>query len=255
MAQVMSTFSRLEQSRFEAFRRATFSADAVSRFTAHCLIEEQHRPVSQGVRVTTDHERWNHQKNSSNSSNNLHRPPVLSEVCAPGQASEITMIVSTLAKSYAQRLIKAARQHAIERIQQQHSDGVSNGGTTTAPPMPADGIVPISPDDIFKAFEERRANGSDPGFFLQPVSMLQSTRRKSIMQNDYHQSKTKLLAALQAQEDYDNVHGVPMEVDSDGSSNGNKKEQEQEELHDEHSQDGGYDDDDLGVDWGDTNAE
>jgi len=38
MAQVLSTFSRLEQSRFEAFRKAAFPGDAISRYVAHFLV-------------------------------------------------------------------------------------------------------------------------------------------------------------------------------------------------------------------------
>ena len=76
MVKVFSTFSKLEQSRFESFRRVAFSSDAISKYIAQCLID--HHPEARS------------------------RRPSLSEVCAPGQAEEISIVVSTLAKSYAQ---------------------------------------------------------------------------------------------------------------------------------------------------------
>merc|ERR1712161_115599 len=54
MAQVLSTFSKLEQSRFEAFRKASFPRDAISKYVAHCLINEQHRSLSNGFTTDTD---------------------------------------------------------------------------------------------------------------------------------------------------------------------------------------------------------
>lgn len=220
MAQVMSTFSRLEQSRFEAFRRATFPADVISKFVAHCLIEEQHRPVSRGVPISTQLE-----------AQYPSRAPVLSEVCAPGQSSEITMIASTLAKSYAQRLVTAARKRATDRSNIRSNNHNNNGGNVSV----VDGIVSITSDDILKAWRERQAQGLDPGFFLQPYlsqrqppCLLGTTA--TLDQQQSHQRKR--LAALQAQEEYDQVHGVPMEVEDEDNDD---------------------DDDRLDVDWGDDN--
>jgi hypothetical protein len=118
MAQVMSTFSRLEQSRFEAFRRATFPRDAIAKYVAHCLIEEQHRPISRGVlpgNTIQSHVGPDGDNNPQPNSRHRHREPVLSEVVAPGQAEDIALIVSILAKAYAQRLVTAARRHAAIR--------------------------------------------------------------------------------------------------------------------------------------------
>lgn len=157
MTQALSTFSRMEQSRFEAFRRATFSGDAISKYVAQCLIE--HHPESSG------------------------REPVLSELCAPGQAEEITTVVSTLAKAYAQRLVTTARKLAP-----------TNGS--------------IEPQHIMKAYEERRAQGLDPGFFLQP-----SQSGTTIVLKDESYERRRL-AALQAQEDYDKEHAAEEDVDA-----------------------------------------
>jgi hypothetical protein len=154
MAQVLSTFSRLEQSRFEAFRRATFCGDAIAKYVAHCLIEQH--PDAKG------------------------RAPVLSEVCAEGQAEEITVVVSTLAKAYAQRLVTAARRLV---------DGTNNH-------------QPIEPQHIIKAYEDRRAQGLDPGFFLQPAE----SSATLVLKHESHDKRR--LAALHAQEEYDKEHGT-----------------------------------------------
>jgi hypothetical protein len=162
MAQVLSTFSRLEQSRFEAFRRATFCGDAIAKYVAHCLIEQH--PDAKG------------------------RAPVLSEVCAEGQAEEITVVVSTLAKAYAQRLVTAARRLV---------DG-TNQST-------------IDPQHIIKAYEERRAQGLDPGFFLQPAESSSAT--SIVLKHESHDKRR--LAALHAQEEYDKEHGSDDKHDDD----------------------------------------
>mmetsp|Transcript_21863 Transcript_21863/g.51576 ORF Transcript_21863/g.51576 Transcript_21863/m.51576 type:complete len:338 (-) Transcript_21863:72-1085(-) len=262
MAQVMSTFTKLEQSRFEAFRRVTFPADTVSKFVAHCLIEEQHRPVSEGVHVSTE-------KEKSSASITKRRPPILSEVCAPGQASEITMIVSSLAKSYAQRLVTAARQKAIDRITaQQKKDDTADDGRHAAGGGVGDGIVAITRNDVQKALEERRKNGIDPGFFLPPTSTVKYSRNRSILTlNDTESQQLKLLAALQAQDEYDKVHGSAdpeaMDID-DGDEKEETNEQGQSSPQTDpigqdqdhatgHDDDDDSDDDnldDLGVDWG-----
>ena len=166
MAQALSTFSRLEQSRFEAFRRATFPGNAIAKYVAHCLIE--HHPAR-------------------------GRAPVLSEVCAEGQAEEITVVVTTLAKAYAQRLVTAARRLV---------DGPNQ---------------PIEPQHIIKAFEERRAQGLDPGFFLQPA---ESAATISLKDESYDKRR---LAALQAQEEFDKEHGV-----NDGGNDENKEDNSME---------------------------
>ena len=58
MKQVLSTFSKLEQSRFEAFRKASFPGDAIGTYVAHCLIHEQHRSISTGdIKSTSTSER------------------------------------------------------------------------------------------------------------------------------------------------------------------------------------------------------
>lgn len=154
MAQVCSTFNRLEQSRFEAFRRAALPSDAISKYVAHCLIDEH-----TGGGAPT------------------RRAPILSELCAPGQADEICIVVSTLAKAYAQRLVTAAR-----RLTDSSAD------------------EPIQPEHILQAYHNRQANGLDPGFFLQAAP---SSTKVLLKDETYNR---KRLATLKAQEDYDKLY-------------------------------------------------
>lgn len=161
LAQVCSTFSRGEQARFEAFRRSAFPADAISKYVAHCLIEEHGGDMGESRR----------------------RIPRLSELCANGQAEEIAIVVSTLAKSYAQRLVTAARQLCDNPEQ------------------------PIQPEQILEALHARQAKGLDPGFFLQPA-----TSNIRLMDESFPR---KRLAALQAQEEFDKLQTKPG-ADHDG---------------------------------------
>lgn len=160
MAQVLSTFNRIEQSRFEAFRRSTFSGNAVSNWIAHCMIEQ--RP-DEGL---------------------ADQQPILSHLCeTPGQANEITIIVSTLAKIYAQRLCTEARKYAETN-------------------------QPVEPHHILQAFEQRRARGLDPGLFLQPTQSAIAT----VFEDDSFEMRR--LAAVQLQEIYDKQQASKkMEVD------------------------------------------
>lgn len=146
MAQFLSTFNRLEQSRFEAFRRSTFSSDAISKYIAQCLIES----LGDGI----------------------EREPLLSHLCVVGQASEITMVVSTLAKVYAQRLIHEARTFA-------------------------NGRQPVEPQHLMEAIDERNSQGLESDFFLQNSST--SVGSSLGNKNFVHQR----LAAIRLQELYD----------------------------------------------------
>ncbi|KAL3904344.1 MAG: hypothetical protein SGILL_010106, partial [Bacillariaceae sp.] len=213
MAQVLSTFSRLEQSRFEAFRRATFPRDAIAKYVAHCLIEEQHRPVSQGDATAAAKESWEMPRTKP------LREPILSEVVAPGQAEDISVVVASLAKAYAQRLVTAARRQANIRSTAEAAAAAAaseNGNSqfstpnkNSSPRKASPQVSAITPEDIMKAFEERQAQGLDPGFFLQPLQQSQSV----LADNDVHQQKR--LAALYAQEQYDKLHGGPPPSDDE----------------------------------------
>ena len=152
MAQFLSTFNRLEQSRFEAFRRSTFSSDAISKYVAQIMIE--------GLEDGTD------------------RDPVLSHLCSVGQAPEITMVVSTLAKVYAQRLIHETKVVA---------------GTNQA----------IRPQHILQAVNQRLSQSAENDFFLQ--NALEASVSTSSSDENYSAQRQ---AAIRLQELYDSYKGT-----------------------------------------------
>ena len=209
MKQVLSTFSKLEQSRFEAFRKASFPGDAIGTYVAHCLIHEQHRSISTGDidKSTSSSERrggneeaattvvaTNTTSTASIVSNSTRlrylRPttttttttaatgkrrkkkPILSDVVATGQSGDITVVVSTLAKAYAQRLVLAARKYSIERRNRHkisvHDEKNNNDDDNDdEEEEEEEEDIAISPEDILKAYADREVRGLDPGFFLQ----------------------------------------------------------------------------------------
>ena len=208
MAQVLSTFSRVEQSRFEAFRRSTFSRDAISDYIAECMVQTQEqrhglstsgckqyyncktnakpKPTvstrsssTKGQTIDTGTKKIGSAKAAPAASSKTNIK--LENLCVPGQAEEITIVVSTLAKSYAQRLVTAARRKSST------SDN-----------------VPIQPQHILDAFKERQSLGLDPGFFLQPLTTQKSSLTLPIStpigQKEY---KTKRSAVLHYQEQFD----------------------------------------------------
>jgi len=128
MAQMLSTFSKIEQSRFEAFQRVSFRVDAVGDWVAGCL---SHRLGAQS---------------------NLP----LEDLVASGQAGEIRTVVAVLAKTYTQRLVQAAAKMVASK---------TTNNPNVMDPM--SGGPCLQPSDILRALEERQAQGLDPGFFLQ----------------------------------------------------------------------------------------
>lgn len=125
MAQVLSTLSISEKDRFEAFRRGTFRSDAIARYISYRLVEisiSLHRP--------------NH--------NSFVSPwSPLKDLVVPGTGDEIVAIVSSLAKTYAQRLI-----HQCSRKQTDK---------------------PITPDQLRTVQQNAFEMGLDPGFFMEPM--------------------------------------------------------------------------------------
>jgi len=232
MAQVLSTFNRLEQSRFEAFRKATFRGDAISTYVSHCLQVSHERAFARGEK-TRQYLGGNslgvgnasklsgkalHQcpyvlnrqsdattelmgcssstsKIPSSTSNNSdkritskkQRP--LEDMVAPNQAEEIRVVVSTLAKAYAQRLITASRRVAA-----------SEGHDADK--------HPLNPKHVLQAHQSRMKAGLDPGFFLQSPPLSAET---IVVGHSAHaaalgipnRNQLERDAALAAQEDYD----------------------------------------------------
>ena len=169
MAQMLSTFSKLEQSRFEAFRRSTVPADAVHEWLAACLADRY--SISPPV-------------------NGADKSRSLADLVQPGQADSISMVVATLAKVYAQRLVSEAQRLA----QEDSNKSNSNEGVTADEQQ-----NPLQPQHIRRAWEHRKGQGLDPGFFLQANDGLQwSTGGQA-----GHVHDCRRLAALAAQEEYD----------------------------------------------------
>jgi len=153
MAQMLSTFSKVEQSRFEAFQRAKFAPHVISDWVAACL---SHRFE-------------------------LTEPRPLADLVAAGrQAPEITLVVSVLAKIYAQRIVQTAVQ--------------LRGNSTTSE------TSPLTAAQLRQAFHERQRQGLDPGFFLQPASERPEAAMTKHQSKAYEQQR---LAALEAQDKYD----------------------------------------------------
>ncbi|GAX27350.1 hypothetical protein FisN_17Lh267 [Fistulifera solaris] len=151
MSQMLSTFSFIEQSRFEAYKRAKLNHPAVEDWVAACV---SHHMSLEGP----------------------GRP--LSDLVTPGSHREIAMVVATAAKIYAQRLVAAALK--AER--------------------PG---APLSPETLWKVLQERRRNGTDPGFYLQKNGSIQLNAPHSC--KNYEQRR---LAGLAAQEAYDAKFGT-----------------------------------------------
>lgn len=93
MSQMLSTFSSIEQSRFEAYKRAKLNHAAVENWVAACL---SHHMSLEGP----------------------GRP--LQDLVTPGSHREIVMVVATAAKIYAQRLVAAAVQRDVTPLPPEH---------------------------------------------------------------------------------------------------------------------------------------
>lgn len=195
MTKVLSTFNKQEKSRFEAFRRSTFAGDAISKYVAHCLQASQEQSYARGEK-TRQLLGGNCLGVPSHATRALQRCPYvkygttpsrpLEDMVVPGQAGEITVVVSTLAKAYAQRLVTAARRVAA-------AEGV-------------DETQPLQLRHIQAAFHSRQKAGLDPGFFLQnaqTTSAVPSGAAMAAALGTVDEYELKRKAALAAQDEYD----------------------------------------------------
>jgi hypothetical protein len=217
MANLLSFFKTQEHSRFRAFKRAAFSTSAIQEWLAACLANQYSLPVTSS-----------NNSNSNSSSNSIRgamnsaqflSPPIsqpqatsrrLEDWVVPGQADLIGATAATLAKVYAQRLVKAAielRQQKDEEVnrqqQEQQQQQKDDDSDSKPPPTPRDPHRPLSPTWIRQAHEERTRQGLDPGFFLQdPAST--SLRYCNPLSTTFAQKEfeQRRLAALAAQEAY-----------------------------------------------------
>ncbi len=203
MSQLYLCLSPVEQDRLAAFRRSTFPSDAVSSFVATCLVKNSAMGRNQrkrgldlgakglGVGLTTatgnDDEKLlltpSNIDGASTKDEEVIRP--LSEYVAPGTSSQISIIVSALAKIYAQRLIRCAREVA-------NQSGYSCQEK-------------LLPQHVLEAHSRRVKNGSDPGFFMQPQDMMRNGFVESFQSATFSSTwlKEKMDEAREAQELYD----------------------------------------------------
>jgi len=144
MAQMLTTFSSLEQSRFQAFKRATFQADAVEAWVAACLQDRYGDPTGSTAKT----------------------PRKLEDLVAPGQAHDIGLVVAMAGKIYAQRLVA----EAVSLHEKERSKNSNSSTTTTAAASAATAPTPLPPSAVYQAVQARRRRGVDPGFFLQPAT-------------------------------------------------------------------------------------
>jgi len=186
MTRMLSTFTKLEQSRFEAFQRSCLNAATIQKWVATCLNDRFGLlPLPQNSSNSTQSSSPRNQL-----SERMMRPlrDLVSSVPS-GQADDIVMVVSTLAKIYAQRLVSTA--HKLKREQQQQQQqqqlAITAGTTTTTtgegeenddsnrapvvspetPSTTTEATASLQPDDVWKAWEQRTRSGQDPGFFFQ----------------------------------------------------------------------------------------
>ena len=123
----------------------------------------------------------------------------LNDMVPPGQAAEITIVVSTLAKNYAQRLVTAARRVAAAQG--------------------ADASTPLAPQHVLTAHYSRVQAGLDPGFFLQTqrngVRVAESSAAVAAALGTDDANALQRNATLEAQEEYDKYMKEKNESKSD----------------------------------------
>jgi hTAFII28-like protein conserved region len=178
MAKILSTFSKMEQSRFEAFKRVSFPGNAIRRYVAFCLAERQ------------QHQRQAIQCPKAPQVFAGSTEPQLQDLVVPGQEEEITIVVATLAKAYAQRLCAAAKAQAQVQQQQQSQSTTSSGDAGA-----------LQPEHVLQAFYSRTQQGQDPGFFLQANESITMAGNSDTTGKE----QMKRTAALAAQEECDRV--------------------------------------------------
>lgn len=225
MAQMLSTFTKLEQSRFEAFKRVTFDQARVQEWIAACLMDRRGGGTGGMQQMdTVANGSLNHQRRS------------LSDLVMPGQASEIGLVVSCLAKIYAQRLVAAAFEYK-EKSDEKSSSSVGEKGTATTDGTDTDNQKKndnndnnnsIQPHHILKAYEERVRTGEDPGFFLQA-----NYGAVQLSQNRLQEHELRRSAALQVQEEYDAYMKEQEEEEEEKDDSKMETEEESKKSDDE----------------------
>lgn len=215
MSLLYQSWTSDQQERFAAFRRCTFRKETISKLVTFCLAKEQQQRRSlhrNACQLVLDPSHMNPPFPSSTLFKRSENYPelTLQDFVAHNCASEIISVVSTIAKSYAQRLVAATRQLATKEY---------NYPTTHR----------LLPQFYLQAYRQRVQHGLDPGFFVFP-SLQQQQRNSSAYRNDnpgitsYHDSSSyqrrlysmQLIAAREAEKEFNNLTSLPSEKEETG---------------------------------------
>ena len=158
--------------------------------------------------------------------------PPLDQLVVPSSAPEIVAVISTLAKSYAQRLVSAARRVADAENEQQkcldESSTKEETASSSSTTLASSSATPISPHHLLEAHRYRSRVGLDPGFWTADRVDVDGSSRKGASSIQRASSsvgtseaaalgvedrtRSCFLAALAAQDAYDkmttNTNGV-----------------------------------------------
>lgn len=178
MSQVLSTFNSEEMSRFEAFRRCTFRSDVLQDYIADCLIEAHEKRVlhyqqkklcffpaeqQNQNQIGKDKDKDRKRKRKIELKDLVARSSTANDQTNPAQ--EIAIVVSTLAKAYAQRLVMQAKIHQEEEIALKRLNAnTNNNGNEKEKALSVSNE--LMPHHILQAHEFRVRRNLDPGFFL-----------------------------------------------------------------------------------------
>lgn len=152
--------------------------------------------------------------------------PPLDQLVVPTSASEIVAVVSTLAKCYAQRLVSAARRVADAGDDQERQEAPTAKS-------PAIAQKPISPQHLLEAHRYRSRAGLDPGFWMADrvvdvhgrKEASSSSIRASVGTSEAaalgteDRTRSCFLAAIAAQESYDEARTKEAETEDDDGKN------------------------------------
>mmetsp|Transcript_7563 Transcript_7563/g.14317 ORF Transcript_7563/g.14317 Transcript_7563/m.14317 type:complete len:190 (-) Transcript_7563:896-1465(-) len=153
--------------------RSSLSSDAVSNYVAHCLVQHFDRAQKykkRRIELACRNSRDTLTLTFGVASSDLPLPP-LSEFVASGASNHITLVVATVAKIYAQRLVKAARDVATR--DGYHSD------------------CALLPEHVLQAYETRVRQGKDPGFYMQHPSEKKSSFDNATLNRQFLEAKNQ----------------------------------------------------------------
>jgi hypothetical protein len=215
MSNLYQSWTSEQQDRFAAFRRCTFRKETISKLVTFCLAKEQQQRISlynNACQLLLDSSSI--MKNNTSFNENYQPQLTLQDFVAPNCASEIISVVSTIAKSYAQRLVAATRQLATQEY---------NYPTTQK----------LLPQFYLQTYRQRVQHGLDPGFFIFPSPQQQQQQQPNSsvpIHNPCHTAGTpgssnqssyqrlysvQLAAAREAEKEFNELTTLPDEEDEE----------------------------------------